>query len=45
MAAADSSDLYLDLKAEHAKWLTMGLRRLRAGDQEQGYQILDTLPE
>jgi hypothetical protein len=42
-ASAESASLYLDLKAEHAKWLTMGLRKLRVDDEPEGFQILDSL--
>ena len=41
--AAEMSSLYLELKAEHAKWLTLGLRELRAGREDRGFQALDTL--
>ena len=41
--AAELSNLYMESKADNAKWLTKGLRELRAGDEAEGFKALDVL--
>ena len=41
--AAEMSSLYLQSRADNAKWLTKGLRELRAGDEGEGFKALDAL--
>lgn len=42
-SAAETISLCLDSEAGHARLLTTGLRQLRAGDTDAGFQSLDAL--
>ncbi len=42
-AAEEMSTLYLEQSQQYARWLTTGLRDLRAGNAGDGFRALDTL--
>ena len=42
-AAEEMSNLCLEQNEQYARWLTTGLRELRAGNSEEGLRSLDTL--